>query len=122
MSQMPTEEQIKEREKFAKRFSLDFDILGGSDDPIESSIDAFFNPPKRKKLKTTSKGLDLVRKKKRAFDKAYQNRKMMPVPYEELPSKIDFASFAKSQMTGAKKGMYVQVATKLGRNKKTRIY
>ena len=122
MSQMPTEKQRKESENFAKRFSLDFDILGGSADPIESSMDAFFNPPKRKRLKTKSKGLDLIRKKKRAFDKAYQNRKMIPVPCEALPSKIDFASFAKNQMMGAKEGTYVTVKTKLARNKKTRIY
>ena len=119
---MPTEKQRKESENFAKRFSLDFDILGGTADPIESSMDAFFNPPKRKRLKTKSKGLDLIRKKKRAFDKAYQNRKMIPVPYEALPSKIDFASFAKNQMMGAKEGTYVTVKTKLARNKKTRIY
>ena len=47
MSQMPTENKER-RENFAKRFSLDFDILGGTDDPIESSMDAFFNPPKEK--------------------------------------------------------------------------
>ena len=105
-----------------KKFNFDEYILDA-----DRLAESFLSPKRRMKLDTDSEGLELIKKKKKAFDETYSDREMFPIaetkmPITDLPS--DLVSYSKSLVSPekARQGKFVMVKTKIGKNRKTRIY
>ena len=116
MSQLPTKKQRRESDALEKRFSLDF---WSEDD----ALDAFFEPPKRTKLKVSKKGLDLVEDKNKKLRREMAKRNMFPLPVSSITE--DIVDMSRQQVVpskGAKTGLFIEAkGNKLARSKKTRI-
>ena len=117
MSQLPTKKQRRESDALEKRFSLDF---WSEDD----ALDAFFEPPKRTKLKVSKKGLDLVEDKNKKLQREMAKRNMFPLPVSSITE--DIVDMSRLQVVpskkGAKAGLFIEAkGNKLARSKKTRI-
>ena len=101
-----------------ERFNFDDVILGNDFE------DAFFEGPKRVKLKKNTSGIESIERKNKAFKKAYKSRKMFPLPVSDIAG--DVVKLAPYQVIPEamkkKEGDFIEVPVKLARTKKTRLY